>query len=680
MSTDPYKYFRVEAHELLEGLTQGALELEKGAADRAMVGSLLRLAHTLKGASRVVKQPAMADLAHGVEDILSPFRDAETPVPKDLAQPMLQLLDRIGTGLAALDHPASGSVAPASGTAFEETLETVRVDVEEVEGVLNSLSEAAVLLRRMEHEAEALNQARRLASQLVEQMEPSGNPQNGAGMRRIRPLAEELSNTVERLARRFGSGIDEVQREISLTWECANHLRLLPARSIFPAVLRTVRDAAVALGKQAQLETAGGDIRLDAHVLVTVRDAIIQLVRNAVAHGLESPEGRTAAGKPLSGHVHLGIERRGNRVAFTCRDDGGGIDVAAIRRAAVKKGAVSPRDAESLGLREAIDLILRGGVTTTTTPTGISGRGIGLDVVRELTARLKGEVSVDTASGQGTTVEICVPVSLTSVPALLVESDGVHASIPLDCVCETLRIAATDIVRGAAGEFAAYAGRTVPFFPLSRLLKGVVALPREHWSAVIVAAGADRVAVGVDRLAGSGTVIVRSLPPVAAATRVVAGASLDSGGNPQLVLDPAGLVEAAGQPETGTRTATALRPPVLVVDDSLTTRMVEQSILESAGHAVEVAQSGEEALEKARGRPYSLFLVDVEMPGMDGFEFVARTREDPVLRDTPAVLVTSRSSPEDRMRGQQAGARAYIVKSEFDQGLFLQTIQQLVGC
>ena len=678
MATDPYKYFRVEAQELLEGLTQGALELEKGAADRAMVGSLLRLAHTLKGAARVVRQPAVAELAHGVEDILSPFRDTGTTVPQDLAPEMLHLLDQIGAGLAALDHPSGDTAAPALRPASEEPLETVRVDVEEVEGVLGSLSEAAVLLRKMQNETVALHQARRLASQLVQRMELAGDAPDGARLRGIRLLAEEVSSSIARLARRFGPEIDEAQSAISLTRECANRLRLLPAKSIFPAIPRAVRDAAVTLGKQAEFTTSGGDIRLDARVLLTMRDAILQLVRNAVAHGLESPAVRAAAGKPACGRIHFGIERRGNRVAFLCRDDGGGIDLAAIRRAVVKKGVVLPGGAESLGLREAIDLILRGGITTAERPTGISGRGIGLDIVRELTARLKGEISVETVSGQGTTVEICVPVSLTSVPALLVESGGVRASIPLDSVCQTRRIAATEIVHGTAGECLAYEGQTVPFLPISRVLKGAPPLARRHWSVVIVASGAARVAVGVDRLAGSGTVIVRSLPEVAAATRVVAGASLDPEGNPQLVLDPAGLVEAVGEAQAPPRTAGASRPPILVVDDSLTTRMVERSVLESAGHRVEVARSAEEALEMARTRPYSLFLVDVEMPGMDGFEFVSQTRGDPGLRATPAVLVTSRNSPQDRLRGEQAGARAYIVKSEFDQGQFLRTIGQLV--
>jgi two-component system chemotaxis sensor kinase CheA len=552
------------------------------------------------------------------------------------------------------------------------------VDVEEVEGVLNSLSEAAVLLRRIQNEAGTLNQARRLASQLVQQIEGSGSASNAGVVRKVRPTAEELSGVIEQLASRLGSGIDEVQRELALARESASHLRLLPSKSIFPSVLRAVRDAATTLGKEARLETGGGDIQLEAQVLLTVRDAILQLARNAVAHGLESPQVRAAAGKPPCGSVHLGIERRGGRVAFICRDDGGGIDPAAIRRAAVRKGLAVPGGVESFGLREAIDLILRGGISTTATPTAISGRGIGLDLVREVADRLKGEVSVETAIGRGTTVAISVPVSLTSVPALLVESDGVQASIPIDGVCETLRIPATEIVRGAAGEVIAYAGQAVPFIPISRVLKGTAGPRREHWSAVIVASGAARAALGVDRLAGTATVVVLSLPAIAAAARTVAGVTLDPEGNPQLVLDPAGLVEAAGESPARALTATPPRPPVLVVDDSLTTRMVEQSILESAAYEVEIATSGEEALEKARTRRYSLFLVDVEMPGMNGFEFVSRTREDPVLRDVPAVLMTSRDAPEDRVRGERAGARGYIVKGEFDRGQFLQTIRQLV--
>jgi two-component system chemotaxis sensor kinase CheA len=180
-------------------------------------------------------------------------------------------------------------------------------------------------------------------------------------------------------------------------------------------------------------------------------------------------------------------------------------------------------------------------------------------------------------------------------------------------------------------------------------------------------------------LLGTGTVLVRSLAPLVAVDRVVAGASLDAEGNPQLVLDPEGLMEAAHRTAPAPAPPKAVRQPILVIDDSLTTRMVEQSILESAGHVVELATSAEEALEKARARRYSLFLVDVEMPGMNGFDFIARTQEDPLLREIPSILVTSRNSADDKRRGQAAGSRAYIVKSEFNQEHLLQTIEQLMN-
>jgi two-component system chemotaxis sensor kinase CheA len=185
--------------------------------------------------------------------------------------------------------------------------------------------------------------------------------------------------------------------------------------------------------------------------------------------------------------------------------------------------------------------------------------------------------------------------------------------------------------------------------------------------------------VGVERLRGTQNLILRPLPDCTPSDPVVAGASLDAEGHPQLVLDPQGLVEHVGRAGSALAAMPSSRAPILVIDDSLTTRMLEQSILESAGYEVDLATSGEEGLERARQRSYALFLVDVEMPGMDGFSFIERAREDPILRDIPAVLVTSRASPEDRQRGSSAGARAYIVKGEFDQSELLEQIRILVG-
>ena len=682
MTKDPYKYFRVEARELLEGMTRGVLEIEQDPNGPGRVAGLLRLAHTLKGASRVVRQPAIAEFAHSMESVLAPHRNGQSPVPKESVRELLRLADGIATSLATLESPAERGVTAPSRAAAEEAFETVRVEVDEVNAVLENLSEGSVRVGAIRQEAEGIEHARRLARQVIEQVDSPVAKTDGALRPKVRELVEELSTCLERFDRGLAGNIDLAERELGQARERADHLRLQAAATIFPSLARSARDAAQTLGKRVEFDPAGGDIRLDAHVLLVLRRALLHLVSNAVAHGIEGQEVRVAAGKPAAGRVELRVERRGGSVAFICRDDGGGIDVEAIRRVGVLRGAISAARAESLGLNDAIELILRGGVSTTAAVTEVSGRGIGLDVVREAAARLKGDVTIETVPGRGTTVQVCVPVSLTSVPALNVESAGLVAAIPLDSVRRTLLVGDQEIARSGSEKSIAWEGKMIPFFPLSQALglRNAFVEHQQRWSTVLVGSGTALVAVGVDRLFGVGTVLVRKLPAVAAAGPIVAGASLDAEGNPRLVLDAARLAEAGARSQApGPILGEEVCRPILVIDDSLTTRMLEQSILESAGHVVELASSAEEALEKAASGSYGLFLVDVEMPGMDGFEFVARTRADPVLREVPAILVTSLNSVDDRQRGEKAGACAYIAKGEFDQGCLLQTIRRLVN-
>jgi two-component system chemotaxis sensor kinase CheA len=433
------------------------------------------------------------------------------------------------------------------------------------------------------------------------------------------------------------------------------------------------------LGKQVDFVTTGGEHRLDAHVLAAVRDALLQVARNAVAHGIESPQERAAAGKPALGKVSLQVLRRGSRIAFVCEDDGRGFDVLALRKAVVARGLVADAAAEALTSEDYFRLLLRGGISTSGTVTEVAGRGIGLDVVREATSKLKGEIAMRTVSGAGSSVEISVPVSMLSLNAVIVESNGLSASLPLDTVRKTLWIADTDVVRGPDGDSIVFDGKTIPFLPLSRALGQPTPRAETRFPAVVVRSGVECAAVGVDRLRGTSTILLRPIPAFAGVDPVVAGAALDAEGNPQLVLDPAALIFAASSRRASPfQNAPPRVPVVLVIDDSLTTRMLEQSILETAGYEVHLATSAEEALEKAHVEDYDLFVVDVEMPGMDGFEFVARTRAMPALSAVPCILVTSRNSPEDKKRGEEAGARAYVVKGEFDQAQLLQTIRQLI--
>ena len=685
MAKDPYKYFRVEARELLEGLTQGILQLEKDAGSPDAVARLLRLAHTLKGAARVVKQAEIAELAHTIEDVLTNQREAREPLSKQQASELLGYLDRMTSRLQALEPASAVDTPRALHPVPEEPLETLRVEIQEIDSLLRGVTESSVQLGSLRKGLAAADRVRDLASLLLYQL--AARPgENLAGMvasqLRARSLAEELRSSLERLLRGLAVDVGRMEGELGEVRDVAHRLRLIPARSVFPSLDRAVRDAAQALGKRVEFETSGGDVRLDASVLASLRDALTHVVRNAVTHGVESEVERSAAGKSPVGKLRVAVERRGSRVAFVCSDDGRGIDVEAVRTAAVARGLISASEARALGPDGVFALLRRGGLTTSSHVTELSGRGIGLDVLRATASALKAELSIRSEPKRGATFEIQVPVSLASLDGLVVEAAGALAAIPLDAVRRTLRVRDADVARSAEGDSILHEGKVIPFVPLERSLRrsGSVLRKRRAWSAVVIQAGERSVAIGVDKLIGTSSIVMRTLPGVVQADAVVSGASLDAEGNPQLVLDPNGLI-ASGERDRGTGPVSdpTQRAPILVIDDSLTTRMLEQSILESAGYAVEVSVSAEEGLSKAHERRYSLFIVDVEMPGMDGFEFVTRTRADPALRDIPAILVTSRNEPEDKRRGEQAGARAYMVKGEFDQAVLLQTIRKLIG-
>jgi len=304
---------------------------------------------------------------------------------------------------------------------------------------------------------------------------------------------------------------------------------------------------------------------------------------------------------------------------------------------------------------------------------------VGLDLIRDALGGVGGSVSLSSEAGAGTTLTLKVPASLAALEALIVEAGGALHAIPLSAVVRALRVEAKDLSTTAGGSTLRFEEQLVPFFPLSRLLRSarVGTTDRKVWSTVVVRDGDERVALGVDRLLGAESLVARALPDSVELDATVAAVSLDADGNPRLLLDPEGLLAGAKRAPPQAPASTPRPRVVLVVDDSLTTRMLEQSILESAGYEVELATSGEQGLEKARARRYDLMLVDVEMPGMDGFSVVEQVRADPQLAATPVVLVTSRVSPADLLRGKAAGANAHIAKGEFDQVDFLERIDRL---
>lgn len=679
MASDPYKYFRLEARELVEQLGKGSLELERG-GDAELIARLLRQAHTLKGAARVVRQVEIAELAHGIEDAYTPLRDGRASATSELVGRVLAMIDEITRALSRLDAPAAAvgstrSAAEPTSTRFEaDAPPVVRAELAEMDALLDGILETNARVGALRTTADDLAGALQLADALVAQLAA----RDGQGGPKRRDLAESLREHLRRCEGELRGGIERTARELGQVRDTAEQLRLVPAALLLGSLERTARDTAQAIGKQIVFEGRGGDVRLDAYVLSAIQGALVQLVRNAVAHGIESPADRVALRKPAAGQVLVEVERLGGRLRFTCRDDGGGLDLEAVRRAARARGVAA---ADALDARAITSLLLHGGISTSTRVTEVSGRGVGLDVVRAACERLGGEVRVETVAGAGTRFELLVPMSLTSIEALIVEAGGARAALPLDAVRATRRISRSEVAVTSHGEAVIHGDQTVPLLRLAPVVLGDAGASRarDAWAVIVIEVGEAVTAIAVDHLEGTASIVVRPVPESAAADPVVAGAALDVEGNPRLVLDPGELVAAAHRDRAPETVSQPARHAILVVDDSLTTRMLEQSILESAGYEVDTAISGEHGLEAARKRRYALFLVDVEMPGIDGFTFIERVRSDPELRHIPAILVTSRAAPEDRLRGDRVGAQGYIVKSEFDQADLLARIERMVS-
>ncbi|GGN07641.1 two-component system chemotaxis sensor kinase CheA [Actinoplanes campanulatus] len=680
---DPLRFFRIEARELVDQISAGVLDLDQGGGPEP-VARLLRVAHTLKGAARVVKQKEIADHAHAFEEVLIPYRGGDVPPSADAMRELLRLNDEITARVVELEDPpkppvGTGPDEPAPAPAPAEVVVNPRAATADLDELLDAIGETTARMAPLRTGCATVERLHRSAEVLADQLRVGRSTTPATARAAAGRLAGELGSA----GRRFTDAVDQIQRELDEVRARAEGLRLVPAGSMFTAMRRAVRDAADAEGKRVRFEARGAGVRMGAHLLGPVSGAFLHLVRNAVVHGIEPEPLRLAAGKPAEGTVTVEVERRGRHAVFRCLDDGRGFDMGALRdtardRGLLPSGAGPPDDA---GL---LDLVLRGGISTSPSVTEVAGRAIGMDAVREVATRLRGEVKVRSTPGAGASVELAIPLVLLSMTGLNVAAGGMMVTLPLDVVCGCVRLSAEDAATAAVTGRIVYDGSAAPFLPLAEALYAGTAAPESVGigAAVVVKGESGLFALGVDRLAGTSALVARPLPELARASPAVGSVTVDADGNPRLVLDPDGLAAevAGGRLSEARPQATAvLTPlPILVVDDSLTTRMLERSILESAGYEVDLAASAEDALEMARTRRYGLFLTDIDMPGIDGFTFVERTRADPRLAGIPAILVSSRASAADRDRGRDAGAGAYVEKGEFDQERLLGHIERLV--
>jgi two-component system, chemotaxis family, sensor kinase CheA len=694
--------FAEEAEGRLATLSELLLELERNGGDQELLSSVFREAHTLKGAAAVVGLADVLRVAHAMEEVLEGLRRGDGVAAPALVDALLAAVDGMREMVPAVlagddrgDHadrlvaalhtpppdpdeapptpapapapnPASPSEPPPTSTpgpaarpttpAPPRRRETIRLPVERLDELVRLVGEASAAARRV---------GRLVTDQLG--VDPAGVPE-------LHELTRLLDGLQERTLR----------------------ARMVPFGTIAEPLRRAARDLARSLGKAVELELRGQETELDRGVLEQVADPLLHLVRNAIDHGIEPAEERLGAGKPPRGTVRVQAMPLGSEVVVTVADDGRGIDLERVRQRAREGGD----GLDGVGDDEAIYAIFRSGLSTAAGVSEVSGRGVGLDVVRTRLAAVRGRVEVHSEPGVGSEFRLSVPITLAVLPCLLVEAAGRRYAIPMHSVVSAEAAGwSEDHVEGQAVLRAR--DQILPVTDLAATLghrTGRGPGPPGDRPAVVVASLTRRHAFGVDALIGQRNVVVKDLGRLLPRLELLAGASLEPDGSILLVLDVSGLVDrarwlrSAARERPGERPGAAsgdpLRPPdqapagravVLVVDDTAMVRELERSILEEAGYRVRTAADGRAALAALDDGPADLVVTDVDMPGCDGLELTRAIRADPARAGLPVVVVTSKDADTDRRQAMEAGADAYLVKGDLDRRALLEVVGRLLG-
>ncbi len=596
---------------------------------------------------------------------------------------------------------AGGGAWPRTATAPEES---VRVATAKLDTIIEQVGELQVArlanelhMRRLAALVEEIEQAMVEARKQRLAWQPAaGSPEQSDAEARTRSIGA-MTADLRRLYRDMQVGGRHEAQLVDDLEEYVLRTRLMPVGSVLESFPRMVRDLAHALNKQLQLTITGGDTEVDRSVLEQIKAPLTHLLRNSVDHGIETPEERVAAGKNAEGHITVSAAPRGSSIVIEVQDDGRGIDRAAVRAGAIRRGVVDSGEADRLSEHDLLWLIFRSGMSTRTEVTDVSGRGVGLDVVREHVERLRGYIDVASVQGQGTRFSLHLPLSVATTLCLIVECRDTLFAVPASSVFRVKRVQRQEIGRAEGRDVVRIGDQVLALHDLATLLAMPAppspVLADDAVYALLLGIADQRVAIAVDAVHEVQELVVKPLPAPLGHVPHIAGASNLGTGAITLVLNAADVVRTAiqGIPQSSIGVTLAARAmndepaqarsapsTILVADDSFTTRSLERNILETAGYTVRVAADGMEAWLLLQREPVDLVVSDVMMPHMTGFELTSRIRGDKHLGNLPVVLVTAQESPQDREQGLAAGADAYLVKSAFDQDNLLTTIERLI--
>ncbi|MBK9518970.1 MAG: response regulator [Anaeromyxobacter sp.] len=732
--------FRETTTDRVERLSAGLLQLEQGAGGAEPLAEVTRELHTLKGEASMMGFAGLAALVHAAEDLLRAA--GPTPGRADL-QALLEACDAVlplleqpadgGPGVAALVErlqargaegatgdptsaatstptptptatptstatPAATSTPPSTRPSFhgarprlelrgDRATSSIRVDVDRLDEIAavagDLLVEGARALRRARDLAGLFARWNRLSDRMValaEQLRRDGR--GGRPVEQLEGDVHLLRSDTFRFVRGHTEAVQGAQAQFSRMAERVGSARLIPLSGVLAPFPRAARDLARELGKEVECTVQGGETGVDKAILLSLNDPLVHLVRNAVDHGLETPGVREAAGKPRAGRLTISAHADGDLLAVVVQDDGRGVDPDAVRAAALRKGLMGEQQAAALSGRAALDLLFAPGFSTREAAGETSGRGVGLDVVRKRVTALGGSVTVESEPGRGARFTLRMPQSLSLMKVLLVRIDDDVYGLPAVDVDAVGRLDPKDVAEVAGIRAVRYRGRLLPVVALGPLLSlnGGPRHPRP--TVAYVLHGSEGAAVVVDGMYGEREVAVKAPGAFLKGMRYVTGAAALEDGRVALLLSTPDLVGAArrlASPGAGRDRDRRRRLRVLLVDDSAIAREAEAALLRSLGHDVEEAVDGEQAWQRLLGGGVQVLVTDVQMPVLDGIDLTRRVRATARFTKLPVLILSSLSAPEERRRGVDAGADAYLVKGELDPEALAAALDRLCG-
>ncbi|MDP2168722.1 MAG: hybrid sensor histidine kinase/response regulator [Thermodesulfovibrionales bacterium] len=707
--------FVEEAREHVEKLNNGLVSLEKNPEDSETVNTVFRSAHTIKGSSRMMKLAAITEVAHSMEDALGALREKRISHSRELADLLFKgidvisaMIEKVAAGeeiamdTSALCEKLQGASEgqfskedPLPGIAVKEPLteeKTLSEPAPETKVELKTKTGETVRIKAWKLDelikllGEVVSNQNRLKQRLLDIRELEKTAGRNAELAGEVPpeMANDLFAKAKQLTSAFREDTTINEMLVTDLQEKALTMRMIPFSTIFDSFHRLVRDISASLGKDVDFIVEGGNIELDRKMMEQLGDPLIHMVRNSIDHGIESPEERRTAGKDPRGKLRLIACYDAGSVIIELSDDGRGVSLAKIKERALKRKMFNEEALNEMSESALIDLIYHPGFSTSAIVTDISGRGVGMDVVRKnIIENLRGTVRVETEEAKGTTFYIRLPLTLAIMRILLFRAAGTAFGITSHYVTEMLRALRSDLISVVDKKAIRLREEFIPVVGLRSLLalRGNGGVEKEDVLIVIVQIGSEKLGLIVDELLDEENMVIKSLPEHMKSIILVSGVTI-SGRNELInILHVPAMIEASKKASEAKlrREKEKEGVNILVVDDSVNTREIEKSILEAHGYFVAIAEDGMDALEKTKGFKYDLIITDVEMPNLDGFSLTERLRADENYRDTPIIIVTSRQKEEDKRRGIEVGADAYIIKGAFDQTNLLDAIKNLIG-